>query len=156
MPGSLLKSMLHNVGVTAVSLVVALLGVGIDRLFHVARVRHPVVRVLGAAVFLAGFVLRVWAAFLFYERDMRVIVLAAQRALITTGPFRFSRNPLYLGGNVFMFGGASLLAGSPSGIAVTLLHLPLVNVMIKREERQLEAAFGEEWRRYERAVPRWL
>jgi protein-S-isoprenylcysteine O-methyltransferase Ste14 len=47
--------------------------------------------------------LRTWAAFHFYVRGMDVIVLHAQKHLITTGPYRFSRNPLYLGGNLFIF-----------------------------------------------------
>jgi Phospholipid methyltransferase len=50
-----------------------------------------------------GFLLRVWATFHFYEQHMKVISLVPQKKLITSGPYRFSRNPLYLGGNVFIF-----------------------------------------------------
>jgi len=153
---NLLKSILHNVGVAAVSAGVALVGLGIDQLLHIPRSQDRLVRLVGATSFLIGFLLRVWAAFHFYERNMRVVVLSAQRQLITTGPFRYSRNPLYVGGNGFMFIGTSLLVGSPSGVLITLLHLPLVNLMIRREERQLERAFGDEWRRYERRVRRWF
>jgi protein-S-isoprenylcysteine O-methyltransferase Ste14 len=52
-----------------------------------------------------GFLLRVWATVYFYRHSMRVISLEPQTALITSGPYRFSRNPLYLGGNVFIFFG---------------------------------------------------
>jgi protein-S-isoprenylcysteine O-methyltransferase Ste14 len=96
---NLLKSILHNAGVSAVSVVVALLGLGLDHLLHVPRAQHTAVRFLGVISFLVGFLLRVWAAFHFYERRMKVIVLSAQEHLITIGPFRYSRNPLYLGGN---------------------------------------------------------
>ena len=87
---------------------------------------------------------------------MKVIVVSAQKHLVTTGPYRFSRNPLYLGGNVFIILGASLLLGTPSGLAITIIHMPLVDFMIRREERQLEQAFGDEWRQYKKRVRRWL
>src|SRR6185437_44180 len=43
-------------------------------------------------------------------------------------------NPLYLGGNVFVFFGAALLLGTPIGIFLTAAHLPLVDLFIRREE----------------------
>jgi protein-S-isoprenylcysteine O-methyltransferase Ste14 len=152
----LLKGVLHNLGVSAVSAAVALGGVGIDHLVHLTRWRYAGVRFAGSGAFLIGLLLRVWATVFFYERQMRIIALSPQGHLIDTGPYRYSRNPLYLGGNVFMFLGASLSLGSPGGVLLTVLHLPLVEFMIRREERQLEQTFGDEWRRYKRRVRRWV
>jgi protein-S-isoprenylcysteine O-methyltransferase Ste14 len=87
---------------------------------------------------------------------MRVISLSPQGSLITSGPYRFTRNPLYLGGNVFIFFGAALVLGSPTALVVTALHLPLVDLMIRREERQMEQAFGEQFLSYKRRVRRWI
>lgn len=87
---------------------------------------------------------------------MKVIELAPQKKLITTGPYRISRNPLYLGGNVFIFVGAALVLGSPTALALIALHLPLVDLFIRREERQLERTFGEEWVQYKDHVRRWV
>lgn len=87
---------------------------------------------------------------------MRVIDLKPQKKLITSGPYRFSRNPLYLGGNIFIFLGASLVMGTPSGVILTFLHLPLVDLMVRREERQLEKSFGKEWLEYKEKVQRWF
>ena len=70
---------------------------------------------------------------------MKVISLEPQKTLITSGPYRFSRNPLYLGGNVFIFFGAALLLGSPSALLITAIHLPFVDLFIRREEKQLES-----------------
>jgi protein-S-isoprenylcysteine O-methyltransferase Ste14 len=103
-----------------------------------------------------GFLLRVWATFLFYEQRMKVISLVPQKRLITTGPYRFSRNPLYLGGNGFIFAGAALFLGSPGGLILTAAAVVAAEVMIRREEKQLEHDFGEEWLRYRRQVRRWL
>ena len=87
---------------------------------------------------------------------MKVISLAPQKTLITSGPFGFSRNPLYLGGNVFIFFGATLLFGSPTGLFLTVINILLVDFMIRREERQLERSFGKEWILYKKRVRRWL
>ncbi|HET9685627.1 MAG TPA: isoprenylcysteine carboxylmethyltransferase family protein, partial [Pseudolabrys sp.] len=92
----------------------------------------------------------------FYHRNMNVIVLHAQQSLVTDGPYRFSRHPLYLGGNVFMFLGATLVLGTPSGVVLAIVHLPLVDWMMRREEKQLAQKFGAEWTRYAHKVRRWL
>jgi protein-S-isoprenylcysteine O-methyltransferase Ste14 len=76
--------------------------------------------------------------------------------VVTSGPYRFSRNPLYLGGNVFIFFGAALWLGSLTALLATTLHIPLVDRFIHREEKQLEREFGEEWEKYQRGVARWL
>ena len=153
---SVLKSALHNVFVVAVGFVVATLGAGIDHLLGIADFKGALADGFGCALIAAGFLLRTWAAFHFYMRGMDVIVLHAQKHLITTGPYRFSRNPLYLGGNVFIFCGASLILGTPGGLALIILHLPLVDFMIRREERQLQETFGDAWREYAQRTRRWM
>jgi protein-S-isoprenylcysteine O-methyltransferase Ste14 len=153
---NLLKSILHNIGVVAAGFGVALLGSSLDGLLDITRFHSLFAAIAGWALLAAGFLLRVWATFHFYEHQMRVISLSPQDSLITSGPYRFSRNPLYLGGNVFIFFGASLLLGSPSALVLTAIHLPLVDLMIRREEGQLEKKFGEEWLRYRQQVRRWL
>jgi protein-S-isoprenylcysteine O-methyltransferase Ste14 len=152
----LAQSLLHNVGVGVVSFGVAFLGVLLDGLLGIGRFHTLPAVAAGCALLAAGFLLRTWAAFHFYARQMRVISLSPQHALIVTGPYRLSRNPLYLGGNVLMFLGAALVLGTPSGLALTVAHLPLVDRMIRREETQLERTFGEEWLRYRGRVRRWL
>jgi protein-S-isoprenylcysteine O-methyltransferase Ste14 len=152
----LAKSILHNIGVLIVGLAVASIGTGIDRLGGIREFRSVAAAAVGCLLLLAGFLLRVWATRLFYRHRMRVISLSPQRTLITSGPYRFSRNPLYLGGNVFIFLGAALLLGSPAAVLITLAHLPLLDLFIRREERQLARDFGEEWLNYRKRVRRWL
>src|SRR5262249_1276130 len=88
---NLLKSILHNIGVIVVGFLVALVGVGTDRLLGIASFQSLFALVLGSALLAAGFLLRVWATYHFYRRQMNVIVLSAQAYLITDGPYRFSR-----------------------------------------------------------------
>ena len=152
----LFKSLLHNIGVVMVGLGFAYLGTRLDSLLGL-RGFSSIWATAAAALFLSlGFLLRVWATFLFYQQQMKVISLAPQKKLITTGPFRLSRNPLYLGGNGFIFFGAALMLGSPTALLLTALHLPLIDLFIRREEKQLEQCFGEDWVRYRKQVRRWI
>jgi protein-S-isoprenylcysteine O-methyltransferase Ste14 len=76
--------------------------------------------------------------------------------LVRRGPYRFTRNPMYLGLAV-LYAGLALLFDT----AMPLLLLPLAMMamqvlVIKPEEHYLTDAFGEEYRQYQRAVRRWL
>jgi protein-S-isoprenylcysteine O-methyltransferase Ste14 len=153
---NLLKSLLHNLGVAIVGFGFALLGRGLDQLLGLHRIDSASATIAGWCLMAIGFLLRAWATFHFYERRMKVISLVPQQALITSGPYRFSRNPLYLGGNVFMFLGAVLILGSPGGIALTAINIIAMDFMIRREEKQLERDFGERWVAYRSRVRRWL
>jgi protein-S-isoprenylcysteine O-methyltransferase Ste14 len=153
---SLFKSILHNIGVVIVGLAVAFTGTRLDLLFGIPGFKSVPATVVGSLLLIAGVLLRVWATFYFYQKRMKVISLSPQRTLITSGPYRFSRNPLYLGGNVFVVLGAALLFGSPAAVFITIVHLPLLDLSIRREERQLERDFGEEWLDYRQRVRRWL
>jgi protein-S-isoprenylcysteine O-methyltransferase Ste14 len=153
---NLLRSILHNIGVLIVGFVFAFLGTRLDMLLGLHAFGSLVVTIVACLFLAIGFLLRVWATFYFYERQMDVIRLAPQQNLITSGPYSFSRNPLYLGGNVFIFGGAVLFLGSPSGIVLTVINIMAVEVMIRREERQLARNFGQEWILYKSRVRRWV
>ena len=155
----LLKSLLHSLGVLIVGFSFVVLGRTIDSLLGITRFHSVFITAITAVALLLlaiGFLLRVWATYLFYDQHMKVISLVPQQQLLTSGPYRISRNPLYLGGNVFIFLGAVLFLGSPTGIALTALNVFLVDLMIRREEKQLAQEFGEAWTQYKKTVRRWL
>jgi protein-S-isoprenylcysteine O-methyltransferase Ste14 len=75
---------------------------------------------------------------------------------VTDGPFSLTRNPLYLAGTMLVLG-----IGLVSGIAWFLLLAILAaftvqKVTIEREERHLQARFGETYLDYSRRVRRWI
>ena len=77
-------------------------------------------------------------------------------ALATDGPFRITRNPLYLS-LTLLYGGIALFAN----LLWAILFLPIVLLIMRRgvidrEERYLEQKFGEVYLRYKRSVRRWL
>ena len=79
----------------------------------------------------------------------------ASTSLIDSGPFRFSRNPVYLAG-ALLHGGIALLANALWPLILLLPALLVVNRLIKREEAYLSRRFGVEYQAYCRRVRRWL
>jgi protein-S-isoprenylcysteine O-methyltransferase Ste14 len=77
-------------------------------------------------------------------------------AIVQTGPYRFSRNPIYLAYSLFQLGIAiwinSLWLLATLAVAVGLMHF----IVIRREEEYLERRFGAEYLGYKAAVRRWL
>jgi protein-S-isoprenylcysteine O-methyltransferase Ste14 len=78
------------------------------------------------------------------------------RRLVTSGLYRYSRNPFYVAHITFLFGWF-LLSGCPTvllytGLAIALIHA----VIIWWEEPGLRKRFGEDYERYTQTVPRWL
>lgn len=135
------KSLLHNIGVVIVGFGVAFLGAALDSLLGLIGFQSLFTTTVAWLLLATGFLLRVWATFYFYEQHMKVISFVPQKKLFTSGPYRFSRNPLYLGGNVFIFLGAALFLGSPGGVLLTAINILAVDMWIRREERQLERDF---------------
>jgi protein-S-isoprenylcysteine O-methyltransferase Ste14 len=77
-------------------------------------------------------------------------------AIVSTGPYRFSRNPIYLAFSLLQLG----LALWVNSLALLIILIPAVALMwlvvIPREERYLEARFPSEYLPYKAAVRRWL
>ncbi len=77
-------------------------------------------------------------------------------ALITEGPYRFSRNPSYVSLTLLYLGIGILLNNGWILILVAPVFLVMDLWVVRREEPHLEAKFGEEFLRYKAAVRRWL
>jgi len=76
--------------------------------------------------------------------------------LVTDGPFRYTRNPGYLG-LTMLYAGIAVLRNALWAILLLLLVLYVIQrQVIGREERYLERTFGEEYLAYKAQVRRWL
>jgi protein-S-isoprenylcysteine O-methyltransferase Ste14 len=115
-------------------------------------VSTPVVIIAGALAALAGAVLRIWAsAWLGHGIVINANMQAA--ALTADGPYRYVRNPLYLG--MFLWMAAMCLLMPPTGALFTLIGALLVMLgLIRGEESFLAKKLGDPYRAYLRAVPR--
>jgi protein-S-isoprenylcysteine O-methyltransferase Ste14 len=77
-------------------------------------------------------------------------------ALVTDGPYRFSRNPIYLAFTMFSVG-IGIVADLPWLFGLLVPALVVIRRgVIAREERYLERRFGEAYRRYQATVRRWI
>jgi protein-S-isoprenylcysteine O-methyltransferase Ste14 len=113
-------------------------------------------RLKGSICLAAGLALSVWAAATLTRGGTTTLPHAAAARLVTSGPFRFSRNPTYLGQTLIIAGFGALQA-SPWYVAASVIYLTLVTYLaILPEEAHLRLRFGEDWAAYRARVRRWL
>ena len=113
-------------------------------------------RPLGGLLVGIGLLLFIWTLATFWHHRTTVNPYKAASSLCTGGPFRFSRNPIYVG-DWFILAGVSILLAT----LWPLLFAPLIWALlrygvIRHEEAHLEAKFGDVYRTYKARVRRWL
>jgi protein-S-isoprenylcysteine O-methyltransferase Ste14 len=80
----------------------------------------------------------------------------ASTQMVNSGPFRFTRNPMYLGLVLLLLGVCVYLANPLTLIAVAALVTYLTRFQVLPEERRLLERFGEQYACYARTVRRWI
>jgi protein-S-isoprenylcysteine O-methyltransferase Ste14 len=116
----------------------------------------PIRVALGLVLGGAGFAFMIIAHENFKRIGVNVPTNQPASSLVTSGAYRFSRNPMYLGGSA-LFMGTGLMVGSLWLLATCLpLAFYLTFYVIPREETYMERVFGDEYRAYRRRVGRWL
>ena len=113
-------------------------------------------RASGATLFLLSGLLAHCAQVAMRKAGTNILPTQPALVLVTSGPFRYTRNPLYLAA-IGVYLGVSLWLG---GVAPFVLALPMIVALhygiVRREERYLEQKFGENYRTYRQRVRRWL
>ena len=112
--------------------------------------------VFGALLLTIGLFVTGWGIVTFRRAGTAIIPHHSASRLVVSGPYRFTRNPMYTGLTIAYIGVGSLLAS-----AWPLLLLPIVlfivfRFVIQREERYLTDAFGAEYAEWCARVRRWL
>jgi MFS family permease len=127
--------------------------VGLEALMH----RGPPVIHLWALPVLAWGYLQYWRVGRYRSREggggpgMSV----PPERLVTGGPYRWVRNPMYLGHLIFLAGVALMLA-SWAGAVVFAVHVIWFDRRVRKDEGRLEALFGDPYREYRERVKRWI
>jgi protein-S-isoprenylcysteine O-methyltransferase Ste14 len=79
----------------------------------------------------------------------------APEYLLTHGPYRVTRNPMYVGA-LATWSGWTILLGSPPVAGALLVLVAVMRLEVEFEERSLAQHYGEQWRAYAARTPRWL
>ena len=111
---------------------------------------------LGAVVFVLALALAIWAMDTMTRAGTNIPTNRPTTAIVESGPYRFTRNPIYVG----MFGGLIGLGIAFDNPWPLLMLVPFALVIrygvVAREEAYLERKFGDAYRRYRQRVRRWL
>jgi len=123
---------------------------------HLALPRNLWTHYFGWGLIDAGVLLMLWAGLLMLWRKTTVNPYGKPARLLEEGPFRFSRNPIYLADSL-IYCGIALLWGSlwPWLLLPLVIHV-MQRAVMRHEERLLVQLFGEAYRSYCARVRRWL
>lgn len=136
-----------------------LAGVGLGRLWplgHVLRSYAPITNGLGFALLGCGVLLSATAMASLARARTTILPHRHPGHLVVAGPYRISRNPMYIGVILTFLGLAGLTQLLWPAILLPLPVLWLDRLVIPFEELRLQAAFGPEFGAYRRRVRRWL
>lgn len=117
---------------------------------------EAVARPAGIVATGAGVMLIASGAGFFRRHGTSVVPIKPTTALVDTGPYRFTRNPMYLGMACVQAGLSLRLQATWSLLLLAPVLVTIDRLVIAREERYLERKFGGEYRRYRARVRRWL
>ena len=113
---------------------------------------------LGIFVSTIGFLLLIISIKSFIDNKTTINPLNLKKStyLVTSGVFRFSRNPMYLGMLLFLLG-AAIILNIIGGLIISILFIFYMNFFqIIPEEKALENLFGKNYRNYRKTVRRWI
>lgn len=132
------------------------IGLFLQARFPTSILAQPVVRYVGAALIVAGALFIVAAVPTMLRGHGTLSTAGPSAALVTSGPYRFTRNPMYLGLTLLYSGLTCMFAivwALP--LLIPLILYTHVRVILP-EERYLDRAFGDAYRSYRARVRRWL
>jgi protein-S-isoprenylcysteine O-methyltransferase Ste14 len=135
-----------------------LLSLGLQHIvpFHLPDQRMLLMQVLGGALGLIGIYLVVAASVMLFRNRTALLANRSAARLVIRGPFRYTRNPTYLGYTLLTIGAGVYLDNGwmmfASLAAAAITHL----YVIRKEEMHLLARFGYEFERYCRRTRVWI
>jgi protein-S-isoprenylcysteine O-methyltransferase Ste14 len=114
-------------------------------------------RPLGWPILVAGVSILVWCVMEFYVAGRGTLApWAPPKRLVSSGPYRFSRNPMYVGVALILISWAVLFSSLILTVYAAIVLLAFHIRVIVGEEPWLARTFGADWQSYRTRVPRWL
>lgn len=145
-----------NIHPPIVTLLYIIVAIFLGRLIKIPLATPPVLQTIGFALTFIGFLFGIGAFIEFRKARTTLDPHGSVNAMVTTGVYRVTRNPIYLG-FLLMLIGLPLNSGYYWGIILSPLFITTINqLVIEKEEAYLEKKFKEQYTSYKSRVRRWL
>ena len=132
------------------------LGLVANRLYPIAFLPRAVSRVLALPLVFGGLAIGSLGFREMRRAETNVDPYKPATAIVTEGPYRFTRNPLYVGMTLVYSGITALFSAFPAAMLLPLALAVMRGGVIEREEAYLERKLGDEYLAYKARVRRWL
>lgn len=128
----------------------------LDFKFPIFEVRSGLLLIVGIGFMVLGIVITLTAANSFRRAKTPIKPFTESTAIVRSGLYRYTRNPMYLGMLIMLAGAAASLQALGPFLIVPLFFLLIDRGYVRQEEQFLLERFGNEFRELQSAVPRWL
>lgn len=129
---------------------------GLHRAMPIVQLLDWPWRWVGVLPILLGIALAIWGERQFKKAGTAVLPFSKPSALVTTGPFVFTRNPMYLGMMLCLLGWFLALGSLGPILVIPAFALLIHHRFVVREEAFMEQHFGDSYIAYKSRVRRWL
>ena len=156
MAGARTRSLAFAISLILIGLPTGWAFLALDRALGFRQVFPDPIILSGLVLTITGTLLRFWAGSVFYQNNPSMVSLKVPPSLVTTGPWKYSRNPLYLA-LIIMGVGFSLLLSSYTDLAITVVGAVLLHLEVTlHEEKVLDRKFGHTYQAYKSKVRKWI
>ena len=131
------------------------LGLAVDLTLGTDR-PDALLTVIGGPFAAAAVLTILWCARLLREHETPIQANRPATALVTDGPYFYSRNPIYVAYVALVFGLGLVLGSWTVTLLAPLVGVALHYLSVMPEERHLQQQFGEKYKQYVSETPRWL
>jgi protein-S-isoprenylcysteine O-methyltransferase Ste14 len=139
-----------------VFIIVFVAGLQLQRFFPFIDIPKVIGRLMSVMCFVVSAILAASSFIMFRRARTSPLPIKPTLVLVTNGPYRFSRNPMYLSLVLLYFGLALWLDIFWALVLVPIVIILVQYLAIMREERYLERKFGQQYLYYKACVRRWL
>jgi protein-S-isoprenylcysteine O-methyltransferase Ste14 len=146
----------HRIMPTIYFIILMALSIGMHFLYPINKILYPPFTYFGFLLILFGILLNLWTDMLFKKENTTVKPFKDPKVFLTSGPFRISRHPMYLGMASILLG-VSIIHGTIVTFLFPIIFLILMELLfIPFEENNLNRIFGFEYLNYKKKVRRWI
>ena len=146
----------HKIMPTTYFIILMALSIGMHFLYPIKKILYPPFTYFGFILIVTGIIINLWTDQLFKKVNTTVKPFKDPKVFLTSGPFRISRHPMYLGMTSILLG-VSIIHGTISTLLFPIVFVILMEFLfIPFEEKNLDRVFGLEYSDYKKKVRRWI